>query len=133
MDLPKMSDEEARKFVELIAEFERASPMKVQRVTSEEEYAAVVKEHETAGRRLACVSNTGLPEGHFRLTFLPNSAFERTIRDEPQRAANGAPKCRHEPRHIDEWLKELQSEDAALSAPSDTPESAGVAGEAANG
>ena len=51
------------------------NPMKVEVVLNEAEFDAVVKKHTAAGRKLACVSNTGLKEG-YRLTFLPASAFK---------------------------------------------------------
>lgn len=45
-------------------------------VSSEDELAEQVEVHKARGLRLAAISNTGLPEGQARLTFLPLKAFK---------------------------------------------------------
>lgn len=44
-------------------------------VTNEEEAAAATAEAEARGLRWAATSNAGLPQGQWRLTFIPASAF----------------------------------------------------------
>lgn len=44
-------------------------------VHNETELDAAVADAKRDGMRLACTSNTGLPVGDYRLTFLPASAF----------------------------------------------------------
>lgn len=45
-------------------------------VKSEEEFEAAVTANKAAGYEVACVSNTGLPQGQWRVTFLPAEAFK---------------------------------------------------------
>lgn len=54
----------------------RESPMQTRIVTSEDEFTSTCAEMEAKGLRLAAVSNSGLPKGSERLTFLPASAFK---------------------------------------------------------
>ena len=51
-------------------------------VSDDEEAVAAVRRAQDNGLRLACVSNTGLPSGKARMTFLPAEVFtDRT--DQP--------------------------------------------------
>jgi hypothetical protein len=55
-------------------------------VSSEEEIVTAVEEHDKRGLRCAAMSNTGLPPGQMRLTFIPVDAFgnakKPTMKDE---------------------------------------------------
>lgn len=50
-------------------------PMRTVIVSTEDEWAEAEKSQALEGRRIAAASNTGLPQGRYRLTFLPKSAF----------------------------------------------------------
>ncbi len=51
-------------------------------VKSEEEFNKARDEAYSNGYRIASISNTGLPEGHFRITFLDQSCFKDEGGDE---------------------------------------------------
>jgi len=57
--------------------------MRVFIVGSEAEAKAVTDEQTQQGYQWACSSNTGLPAGQWRLTFLPNAIFMDTPIDAP--------------------------------------------------
>ena len=52
-------------------------PMEIKTVSSQDEADSAVSEAESRGMKLAAISNAGLPAGHARLTFLPQSAFKQ--------------------------------------------------------
>lgn len=59
-----------------LREFIKNDPMKCEIIgDAESEFSEAVDRHAKEGRRLAAVSNAGLPAGKRRLTFLPQSAF----------------------------------------------------------
>jgi len=87
----------SKELLEMLAEFEKRSPMKVVTVSNEEEFDAAVSKMTEDGLRLACVSNAGLPDPLRRLTFLPESAFTET----PE------PREKREPVDLREWVKQF--------------------------
>ncbi len=58
-------------------------------VKSEEEATVANEQAEKDGLQWAATSNTGLPEGYSRMTFLPKSAFKK----EGQPCSCGDPAC----------------------------------------
>lgn len=65
-----------------------------------------------SGYRWAATSNTGLPKGKWRLTFLPESAFvDDGEKLEPH---DGPPRTNKPPRHVSEIIDELIGGDDAV-------------------
>lgn len=77
VNLPEISPEA----LALLQEFIESNPIRVAVVPSEEEFVKAVAFYVKQGRRLAAVSNCGLPEGKRRLSFLPESAFVKIINE----------------------------------------------------
>jgi hypothetical protein len=71
---------------ELLRMMIEEKPMRTVYVTSEAQFDAVCAEMTAQGMRLAGISNSGLPKGTERLTFLPEDAFNPT----PTPAERGA-------------------------------------------
>lgn len=65
--------------IELLRQAEENSPLKCEIVDSDQAFDEAVERHAKDGRRLAAMSNAGLPAGQQRLSFLPESAFTRRV------------------------------------------------------
>lgn len=51
--------------------------MKAVIIKNVDEYDEALTQAEKEGLKMAAASNTGLPHGHLRITFLPSSAFKK--------------------------------------------------------
>lgn len=82
--------------------------MRVVVVHSEEEADRVFAAQEADGYHCGCMSNTGLPAGSFRLTFLPKSAFTPEPDGGYERTGpeflDGPPVSKKPTRNIQDWL-----------------------------
>lgn len=85
--------------IKILQEFAKNDPMKCEIIDhNETDFDAALERHAKEGRRLAAMSNAGLPVGKCRLTFLPESVFLKP--GEEQEPAQ-------EPRDVQEIIKEI--------------------------
>lgn len=77
-------------------------------VHDEDEFAWACTKARCAGYRLAAVSNTGLPPGQRRLTFLPSFRFDDTKKGPATKSRT--PVRSDVPQHdVRDWLKDFES------------------------